>query len=141
MNDSTKYSNSDKDMMLKLFDLVESVNETLAKVNDEVTSLKVNMGKNNVVLKQHHSRSTHLEGIVETVQSALAELTRKITSINTNVKNVDNDLKPIKEHVKKVDKYITIASGIPLFFKLIFWGFIFVSSAYGCYNVIVKWLN
>lgn len=144
MNDMTKntrYSGADKDMMLKLFDLVENVNDNLGKVNEEITGLKVNMGKNNVVLKQHHSRSTHLEGIVETIQKALTELTKKIASINTNMKNVDEDLKPIKAHVKKVNRFINMAEGVPLFFKFIFWSFIFVSSGYGCYNVIVKLLN
>ena len=143
MNDTikNKYSSTDKDMMLKLFDLVENVNDNLGKINDEITVLKVNMGKNNVILTQHHSRSTHLEGIVETTQKVLMELTKKITSINTNMQNVDEDLKPIKVHVKKVNRIITIAEGVPLFSKLIFWAFLFISSGYGSYKVVVKWLN
>lgn len=141
MDDKTKYSNADKATMMKLFDLVENVNENVISANKEITALKVNVGQNNVILKQHHVRSTNLEGIVEKVKDALTELTKKISSINTNVKRIDKDLEPIQKHVNKMEKWTNMAMGVPLFLKTIFWLFVFVSSGYGCYNVIVKMLN
>lgn len=137
----TRYSINDKATMMKLFDLVEKVNENVISVNKELTNLKVNVGQNNIILEQHHARSTNLEGIVEKVKEALTELTKKIIAINTSVRSVDADLKPIKMHVRKVNRYITLVTGVPLFFKFLFGVFVFVSSGYGFYNIIVKWLN
>lgn len=140
-NKEEKYSSSENMTMMKLFDLVENVNENVISANNEITALKVNIGQNNVVLEQHHARSTNLEGIVEKIKEALTELTAKIISINTNVNSIDVDLEPIKKHVSKVDRYITLANGIPLIFKFAIGVFVFVSSGYGCYNIIVKLLN
>jgi len=142
MNDKeTKYSHADKQTMMKLFDLMENVNENVISANKEITGLKVNVGQNNVILKQHHDRSTNLEEIVKKVKDALTELIKKVASINTNVTNIDKDLKPIKTHVTKIEKWTNMVLGVPLFFKLVFWGFVFVTSGFGCYNVIVKMLN
>ncbi|NRA76859.1 MAG: hypothetical protein HRU18_01515 [Pseudoalteromonas sp.] len=144
MNDKvkqTKYSNADKHMMLKLFDLVENVNDNVSLANKEITQLKVNMGKNNVILEQHHVRSTNLEGIVEKVKDALDEMVKKVSSINTNVSRIDKDLEPIEKHVTKVERWIAMVQGVPAFFKIIMWLFVFITSSYGCYSAIVKWLN
>ena len=132
---------TNKQMMLKLIDVVENVNENMSSVKDEISVLKVNLGQNNVILKQHHSRSTKLETIVEAIKDAMAKITVKLEAINTNVNRIDKDLEPVEKHVKKVDRYLTIAEGVPLIFKLVFWLFVFTTSGYGCYNVVVNLLN
>lgn len=139
--DKTKYNSQDKETMVKLFGLVENVNSNVISVNKEITELKVNVAENNVILEQHHARSTHLEGIVDVVRESMNELTNKTVAINTNVKNIDNDLRPIKQHVKKVNRYITLVNGIPLVFKFIISLFVLTSSGYGFYSVIVKLLK
>ena len=137
----TKYSNADRITMIKLFNLVENVNENIVYANKEITALKVNVGKNNVILKQHHSRSTNLEGVVDKMKELLNKLIGKVDSINTNVNRMDEDLTPIQKHVIKIEKWTNMILGVPMFFKLVFWVCVFISSGYGCYNVIVKWLN
>jgi len=141
MSKETVYSEADKAAMHRLFNLMEDV-------NGNVIDLKVNISKNNVILKQHHVRSTNLETIVDKVRDALAELANKVAAINTNVKyldkdisSIDKDIEPIKKHVKKIERWTNNLMGLPIILKLVFWCFIFVTSGIGCYNLVVKMLN
>lgn len=138
--------------LVKLLDVVNVMNDNISGVKDAVSDLKVNIGKNNVILDQHHKRSTHIEGVVEVMHNILSEITSNLKEISGRVHRLDvemkehvesteAELKPIKKHVSSVQRFITVMSSIPSFFKILIGLVTLATSVYGLYEIIVKCLN
>jgi t-SNARE complex subunit (syntaxin) len=98
---------------------IEKMDNSIIKIFERQDQMNVTLAKNTVVVREHHLRSTRLENITEEMLQTIQNISTELSKVKLEVKRLDNDVKPIKEHVGNLDKSVTFITNLPKAVKLI----------------------
>lgn len=126
----------------------ENINSSLNRVEGNVGKLferqdKMNiiLAKNTTVMTQHHERSTKLEVIQEKANETLEKAIAKLTIVEHDLKALEKEVEPVKNHVEKINKTVFFLEGIPTSIKVIASIVVAVSSVLGFYFTYINFIH
>lgn len=122
-------------------DHLENISTKIEKLNDKQEAMNVVLTENTVIVKEHERRSTTHEKWAEKTEERFNTALNNITVIDSNVRRIDDDLVPIKKHVKKVAKVFNFLTGIPVVLKIAIMIITIASSVYGICVLIFQLMS
>ena len=134
----------DKDVfevhMKNIYSLLEKLTDNTTKLFEKQDEMNVTLAKNTVVVREHHIRSTRLEEVQEQMLLTIQNINHEIRIMKIEMKDLDKEmvkvnshLKPIQDHVGKVNTGFQFFSNLP---KIIKWVAILIVSISAIMGVI-----
>jgi methyl-accepting chemotaxis protein len=115
---------------------ISQINKNVEKLADSQIKMNSVLIENTVIVKEHERRSTAFEGWAAKFEERMGSLNLGMSNVNSELIRIDEELKPIRSHVKKVSKIINFIDGVPVLLKFTVLVFTILSAMYGAFLVI-----
>ena len=113
-----------------------NLHRLVEKLFEKQEDMNVVLTNNTTIVNQHHARSNKLEKEFGNLSEVLSRLSECVARLEDKIKTVDDDLIPVKNHVTKINKTLSVYEGIPLAFKIVAGIVAFSLSMFGLVSAI-----
>lgn len=122
--------------IVHIHEQINRLNGSVEKLADNQNRMNEVLIRNTQIVDEHQRRSISLESWVDGLEKRLTDIAVSVGIVDKDVKRVDDEIKPIKEHVAEVASIVSFIKGISPVLKVILMLVTLISSAYGLFVFI-----
>lgn len=126
----------DTERLNDVFRNIGRVEDQLGLLFNKLDELVVATVKNTVILKEHHVRSTRLEGVVEDISTMNNNVRVEVAKLHIEIAEIHADMKPIKSHVHSLGWVLAFTKWTPKVIKITLSLVTIMSASVGVYYTI-----
>jgi len=125
----------------------DMINKRLDRFDDLFDKIYSKMDENNTILSkltvivdEHQRRSTALEKIVDVMKESFAYIQQDLLKLAREIKDVSEDVEPLKLEMVKVTKTYHFFSGVPIVVKGLLLICTLTTSLFGLWQIVKIYL-
>lgn len=122
--------------IVHIHEQINRLNGSVEKLADNQNRMNEVLIRNTQIVDEHQRRSISLESWVDGLEKRLTDIAVSVGIVDKDVKRVDDEIRPIKEHVAEVTKIVSFIKGVSPVLKVILMLVTLISSAYGLFVFI-----
>lgn len=122
--------------IVHIHEQINRLNGSVEKLADNQSRMNEVLIRNTQIVDEHQRRSISLESWVDGLEKRLTDIAVSVGIVDKDVKRVDDEIRPIKEHVAEVTKIVSFIKGVSPVLKVILMLVTLISSAYGLFVFI-----